>query len=124
MNNSNVKAIIAKGMAVGLLAGAFVMTGTSKAQAQGLGVGIQIGYPHYDYSRRDAYEHQRFEQARREQFERQQAFARHEAWERHERIEAMRAREFRFRHGYEFEDRDEDRRYRHEDGREDRYRGW
>jgi hypothetical protein len=106
MTSTNVKVtkLFAKVMTVGLLAGAFVMAAPEKAHAQGFAVGVQIGYPHYDYSRRGYYEHERFERERREAFarqqayERQQAFLRHEAWE-HRGRGWDRDRDDRFRGG-------------------------
>jgi len=75
MKITNVKATVAKGITVGLLAGAFVLAAPAKADAQRFVVGVQVGYPHYDYARRDYYDHHRFERERR-----------HEEWERaHER---------------------------------------
>jgi len=96
MTSTNVKAMVAKVMAVGLVAGAVVLATPQQAQAQGFAVGVQVGYPHYDYSRRDYYERQRFEAERRAEFERREAYLRHEAWERE--------------HSYRFHDRDD--RYR------------
>jgi len=89
MKLSNVKAIVAKAMTVGMLAGAFVLAAPTKAQAQGIGVRVQVGYPPYGYSR-DYYERLRWERERRDAFrqqawERQQAWLRHNAWERDHR---------------------------------------
>ncbi len=113
MKRSNVKSMVAKVMTVGLLAGAFVMAAPVKAQAQGFDLGVQIGYPHYDYGHRDYWEHERREAfARQQAFERQQAFLRHEEWERHEAWEHR---------GHDF-DHDRDDRFRHVD-RDDFYRG-
>jgi hypothetical protein len=82
MKCTKVKAMVAKGVTVGLLAGAFVLAAPAKADAQQFAVGVQVGYPHYDYARRDYYDHLRFEQERR-----------HEEW--------VRAHEFRRYHeGY------------------------
>jgi hypothetical protein len=61
MKSTNVKAMVAKLMTVGLLAGAFVMAAPAKADAQQFGVVVEAGYPHLDYSRRDYYERQRIE---------------------------------------------------------------
>jgi hypothetical protein len=63
MKIANVKAMVAKGVTVGLLAGAFVLAAPAKADAQQLAVGVQVGYPHY-YGP-DYYAHLRFEQERR-----------------------------------------------------------
>jgi hypothetical protein len=101
MKLTNLKAMVAKAMTVGMLAGALVLASQAKAQAQGFGVGVQIGYPPYGYSR-DYYERLRCERERREAFlrqqawERQQAWQRHEAWERHEGWE----RDHRYGYGY------------------------
>jgi hypothetical protein len=126
MKSTNVKAMVVKGMTVGLLAGAFVLAAPAKAQAQGWQVGVAIGgYPPapYGYSR-EYYERLRCE--RQEAFERQQAYAReqayleHEAWERHGREEAFeRQRAFGYGEGRYREDhhRDRDDRRRDHDGR-------
>jgi hypothetical protein len=65
MKVTNVKAMVAKGVTVGLLAGAFVLAIPAKADAQQFAVGVQVGSPHYDHARRDYYDHLRFEQERR-----------------------------------------------------------
>jgi hypothetical protein len=65
MKIANVKAMVAKGVTVGLLAGAFALAAPAKADAQQFAVGVQIGYPHYDYARRGYYDHPRFVQERR-----------------------------------------------------------
>ncbi len=59
MKITNVKAMVAKGVTVGLLAGAFVLA--APANAQQLAV-VQVGYPHYGP---DYYARLRFEQERR-----------------------------------------------------------
>jgi hypothetical protein len=121
MTSTNVKAMVVKGMTVGLLAGAFVLAAPAKAQAQGWQVGVAIGgYPSapYGYSR-EYYERLRCERERREAFERQQAYAReqayleHEAWERHEAFERQRA--FGYGYGRERDDHHRDRDDRHWD---------
>jgi hypothetical protein len=90
MKVTNVKAMVAKVMTVGLLAGAFALAAPVKAEAQGFAVSIQAGYPRYDFGRRHYYSHLRFEQERRAAFIRQQewesrqAFIRHEEWGRRE----------------------------------------
>ena len=61
MKITNVKAMVAKGVTVGLLAGAFVFAAPAKAQAQ---VVVQVGYPHYVYGP-DYYARLRFDEARR-----------------------------------------------------------
>jgi hypothetical protein len=73
MKSTNVKALVAKVMTVGLLAGAFVMAAPAKADAQQFGAVVAVGYPHYDYSRRDYVE-----------FQRREAIRRHDEWVRHE----------------------------------------
>jgi hypothetical protein len=87
MKSTSIKATVARMMTIGLLAGAFVVAAPTEAQAQ-VSIGVQFGYPQYDYNRRDYYDHLRWEQERREafrrqeEFERQQAFLRRKAWER------------------------------------------
>ena len=61
MKVTNVKAMVAKGVTVGLLAAAFVLAAPAKAQAQ---VVVQVGYPHYVYGP-DYYARLRFDEARR-----------------------------------------------------------
>jgi hypothetical protein len=61
MKITNVKAMVAKGVTVGLLAGAFVLAAPAKANAQQFAV-VQVGYPHYGP---DYYARLRFEQERR-----------------------------------------------------------
>lgn len=72
MKFTSVKTMIAKGVTVGLLAGAVALAAPAKAEAQQFAVGVQVGYPHYDYvgrdydyARRNYYERQRIEEARR-----------------------------------------------------------
>ena len=78
---TNVKAMVAKVVTVGLLAGAFVLAAPAKADAQQFAVGVQFGHPQYIYAQRGYYDHLRFEQERR-----------HEEW--------VRAHEFgRYRDG-------------------------
>jgi hypothetical protein len=86
MKSTNVKAMVAKVMTAGLLAGAFVMTVPTKAEAQQFGAVVEVGYPHYDYSRRDYYERQRIEAERRAEVARLKAIRRHEAWMRAHRF--------------------------------------
>jgi len=82
MKLTNVKAMVVKAMTVGMLAGAFILAAPVKAQAQGFGVRVQVGYPPYS---RDYYERLRFERERRDAFLRQQAWLRHQALERDHR---------------------------------------
>jgi hypothetical protein len=76
MKSTNVKAMVAKVMMVGLLAGAFVMAAPAKADAQQFGAVVEVGYPHLDYSRRDYVE-----------FQRREAIRRHEEWLRAHRFD-------------------------------------
>jgi hypothetical protein len=106
---TNVKAMVARVMTVGLLGGAFVLGAPAKAQAQ-VAIGVQIGGPQYDYNRRDYYERLRYEQAqaeyaRQQAWAQQQAWARHEAWERHEREEAWERQQAYRRYSNGFVDR-------------------
>jgi hypothetical protein len=65
MKITNVKAMVAKGVTVGLLAGAFVLAAPAKANAQQSAVGVQVGYPYHGYYGPDYYARLRFEQERR-----------------------------------------------------------
>ncbi|MBB5342222.1 hypothetical protein [Tunturibacter empetritectus] len=71
MKITNVKAMVAKGVTVGLLAGAFVLAAPAKADAQQFAVGVRAGYPAYygypayRYYGPDYYARRRFEQERR-----------------------------------------------------------
>ena len=82
MKLTNLKAMVVKAMTVGMMAGAFILAAPAKAQAQGFGVRVQVGYPPYS---RDYYERLRFERERRDAFLRQHAWFRHQAWERDHR---------------------------------------
>ena len=62
MKITNVKAMVAKGVTVGLLAGAFVLAAPAKANAQ-VAV-VQVGNPHYRYYGPDYYARLRFEDRR------------------------------------------------------------
>jgi hypothetical protein len=98
--------MIAKGVTVGLLAGAFALAGPAKAQAQQWGVGVQFGSPYaapYYGDPRDYYARERYEAYRR-----QQAWAQHEAWERQQAYS---------RYAYGYRDHDRDRRD-HDDHRD------
>lgn len=57
----NLKSMVAKGMTVGLLAGAVALAAPAKANAA---VVVRVGYPHYVYAP-DYYARLRFEEARR-----------------------------------------------------------
>jgi hypothetical protein len=63
MKITNVKTMVAKGVAVTLLAGAFALAAPAKANAQEIAV-VRFGYPHYHYGP-DYYARLRFEQERR-----------------------------------------------------------
>ena len=110
-SSSGFKAMVAKGLTVGLLAGAFVLAAPTKAQAQ-FAIGVQVGGPHYDYARQDYYdggrrgyyEHERLDQERREiarqqAFERQREFDQHLAWQRAHDYR-FRGHDDRYRDGY------------------------
>jgi hypothetical protein len=71
MKLANVKAMIAKGVTGGLLAGTLMLAGPAKAQAQQLVVGVRVGHPYYG----------RAYQLRLEQ-ERRREILRHDAWVR------------------------------------------
>lgn len=95
MKITNVKAMVAKVMTVGLVACAFVMAAPTKAQAQQFSFGVNVGRPYYEHDRRDFYDRARDQEYYRQQeylreqaYARQQAWAQHEAWEQHERNEA------------------------------------
>jgi hypothetical protein len=124
MKLTNVKALVAKSLTVGLLAGAFVLAAPAKADAQQFAVGVQFGSPSYGYDnpRRDYYARQRYEElCRQRAFEAQQAYARQQAWAQHEAFERREAweRQQAFgRFGYERGDRDRDRHDR------DDHRNW
>ncbi len=74
MTIPNVKAMVAKVMTVGLLAGAVALAAPTKAQAETF-VGVRVGYPHYATPGF-------FEFQRREEFRRHEEFVRHEEWVR------------------------------------------
>jgi hypothetical protein len=125
MRLTNVNSLIARSLAAGVLAGAFVLAAPAKANAQQFAVGVQFGSPTYGNgygydNPRDYYARQRYEELCRQRafeaqqaYARQQAWAQHEAWERHEGWERQQAFG---RYGYG--DRDHDRRDR------DDHRDW
>ncbi len=121
MKLTNVKAMVAKSLTVGLLAGAFVLAAPAKADAQ-IAIGVQFGAPVYD-GYNDYYARQRYEQYRRQQaFEAQQAYARQQAWAQHEAWERREAweREHDYRrdgYAYGYRDRHDDHRDRDRDDR-------
>lgn len=118
MKLTNVKAMVAKSLTVGLLAGAFVLAAPAKADAQQFAIGVQFGAPvynGYDNGYNDFYARQRYEQIRRQQafeaqqaYARQQAWAQHEAWERHEAFERQEAYGRRFEGDHDRGRRDRD----------------
>ena len=55
---TNVKKMVAKGMAVGFLAAAFAVFAPVKAEAQHFAVGVQIGGPRYGYYHDDRFRHE------------------------------------------------------------------
>ena len=75
MKITNVKAMVAKGMTIGLLAGAFLIAAPKQADAQQFAVGVQVGYPYH-------YDPYRYDHWRAEEFRRHEAFVRHEEWVR------------------------------------------
>jgi hypothetical protein len=78
MKITSVMAMVAKGVTVGLLAGAFALAAPAKADAQQFAVGVRVGYPQYGYARREHYDHLRFERERRhEEWARAHEFGRH-----------------------------------------------
>jgi hypothetical protein len=107
MKITNIKAMVAKGVTVGLLAGAFVLTAPAKADAQQFAVGVRVGnpgyfgypangYPAYGYYGPDYYARLRFERERQ-----------HDEW----------VREHEFQR-YHYDHRDDHRDYRHDDHRD------
>jgi hypothetical protein len=103
MTTTNVKAMIAKGVTVGLLAGAVALAAPAKAEAQQFAVGVQFGAPYYG---NDYYARQRYEEYYRQQ-----------AWIQHERQEAWERQQAYDRYAYGFRDHDRDRRD-HDDRRD------
>ena len=100
---TQIKSMLKKTMAIGLVAGAIALTGAVKAEAQQWAVGVQFGAPVYgyapgygpDYYGSDYYARNRYEHARREAFERRQAWLRQQEWIARQRHEA-REREYRY----------------------------
>ena len=118
MKLTNVKAMVAKGLTVGLLAGAFVLAAPAKAEAQQFAIGVQFGAPVYNgYNNgyNDYY-------ARQRAYEAQRAWAQHEARERHEVWEHQRAYGYGNGNGYGYGNGYGD----HDRGRRDRddHRDW
>ncbi len=92
MTITNVKAMVAKVLTVGFLAGAFVMAAPAKAEAQGFAVGVRFGAPVYVAPRYVAlvygygygYDVRRHDEwVRHEEFERQRAFERERDYDRY-----------------------------------------
>ena len=78
MKLTSVKSMMAKGVTVGLLAGAIALAAPAKAEAQQFAVGVQFGSPAYGYvAPGDYYARQRYAEYCREQTRLQ-----HEAWVR------------------------------------------
>ena len=108
MKLTSVKSMMAKGVTVGLLAGAIALAAPAKAEAQQFAVGVQFGSPAYGYvAPGDYYARQRYEE-----YCRQQARLQHKAWERQQAWERQHAYN-RYAYGY----RDHDRRD-HDDHRD------
>jgi hypothetical protein len=78
MKIANVKGMVAKGMAVVLVAGALMFASPAKAEARRFVVGVRVGAPYYGRG---------FEFERRQEFLRREAFLRHEEWVRGHRFE-------------------------------------
>lgn len=93
MKATQMKAMIAKVMSVGMVSGA--LANPAQAEAQSWSIGVQIGSPVYAYAAPsygpNYYAPLRYERERRAAFERHQAWlraqerARHEAWVRQQR---------------------------------------
>jgi hypothetical protein len=86
MKGTSVKAMVAKVMTVGLLAGAVAMAAPAKAQAEQFVVNAQFGAPVRFDARHDYYERVRIEEARRAEFARLEAIRRHDEWVRDRRF--------------------------------------
>src|SRR5690348_8244351 len=87
---TQIKSMLKKTMAIGLVAGAVALTGTVKAEAQQWAVGVQFGAPVYGYAPAygpDYYARNRYERERREAFERRQAWLRQREWMERQRHE-------------------------------------
>ena len=108
MKLTSVKSMLIRGVTVGVLAGAVVLTAPAKAEAQQFAVGVQFGAPGYGYYAPGDY------YARQRAFAAQQAWAQHEAWDRHEAFERQEAYG-RFAYGRGDHDRD---RHDHDDHRD------
>jgi hypothetical protein len=84
MKLTSVKSMMAKGVTVGLLAGAIALAAPAKAEAQQFAIGVQFGSPAYGYvAPGDYYARQRYEEYCRQQARLQhEAFVRQQAWVR------------------------------------------
>ena len=101
MKDTNVKAMVAKVMTVGLLAGAFALALPVKAGAQewrgGRGADRRSGY--YDGDRRDG-GRDHWEHERQEEYERQQAYMQQQAWEQQQAWAQQQAYDQQQAYGY------------------------
>jgi guanyl-specific ribonuclease Sa len=80
-----IRSIVAKATLAGVAAGALMIAGPGKAQAQEVVFGARAGGPFY--ARRDGFEFERRQEfLRRQEFERREAFLRHEEWLRAQRF--------------------------------------
>ena len=105
MKLTSVKSMMAKGITVGLLAGAIALAAPAKAEAQQFAVGVRFGSPAYSYvAPADYYARQRYEAYCREQVRLQ-----HEAWVRQQAWERQHAYAYRDRRDHD-DHRDWDRR--------------
>ena len=105
MKLTSVKSMMAKGVTVGLLAGAIALASPAKAEAQQFAVGVQFGSPAYGYvAPGDYYARQRYEA-----YWREQARLQHEAWVRQQAWERQHAYAYRDRRDHD-DHRDWDRR--------------
>lgn len=87
MTRTGMKAMVAKVMAVGMLAGAAAMFAPAEAQAQQVVFNARFGPPPVAMaSRHDFYERQRIERERAAEKERREAARRHEEWLRAHRV--------------------------------------
>jgi hypothetical protein len=84
MKIPNVKAMVAKAVTVGMVAGALMLAGPTKAQAQQFGFGVQFGGPRYVQPAPGFWARRAWE---REQIARREAAIRHEEWVRAHRFE-------------------------------------
>ena len=93
MNFANVKSLVVKGMFGFAAVAAVLAAGSTKAQAQGFGVGVQFGGPAYVYPQTGYYAAPGYydnDWARRQAFVRHEEEERREAYWQHERWEHQR----------------------------------